>query len=58
MSDEISNPIVRDVRQYATYETAAGSSAVAMNAVAPEPKALNERGRAHWRAGLRVRKRC
>jgi len=31
-----SNPIVKDIRQYAIYETAAGSTANTMNVKAPE----------------------
>lgn len=39
MSDnQVSNDIVRDVRQYASYETAAGSSDAAMNVKATEKK--------------------
>lgn len=33
-----SNPIVRDVRQYAVYETAAGSTELHMNSEASKPK--------------------
>lgn len=36
-----SNPIVRDVRQYALYETSVGHSAQAMQVSLPKEEALN-----------------